>query len=101
MRTKFVLLVGDDEKQMFEYHDKKLAEHRDLLLNFEQSPSVATIFEVFADDLKSVVEDARSKGMKAGVYSSLEKAKGFMFKVMNVTGDDTIDLDLMSSAWGR
>lgn len=90
MSERFLLILGDDENKMFEYAASQ-GFLRDICLNFENSPSIAMIYDVALRDVKDVVDDVRANGMKVGVYSTLEKAQGFMFKTMALSDDGTME----------
>lgn len=82
MQTKFLLLVGDNQKQMF---DMTLAEERlEVGVNFEQSPSVAMLIEQHSSLAQRTVDDARSKGIKVGTYANLDKGVEWLHKVLNL-----------------
>lgn len=85
---RYVLILGDDEQELFACQEVGFL--KDMLLNFEKSPSIAMIFDVDSRSVKDLIDGVRAKGMKAGVYSSLPKAQSFMFKSMSVSDDGTM-----------
>lgn len=99
MKTSFVLIVGDDEAQMMSY-DRKQGTLRDVGLNFDNSPSVALVYEVFNEDVKDLLDDVRSHGFKAGTYSTVEKAQRFMYKTLAVSDDGTMGEPKILTSWG-
>lgn len=81
---KYVLVVGDDENAIFAF-DKRLGYIEDTVLNFSHSPSIAVTFCSFDDEIRILQEEARLKGLKVGIYATLDKAKGFAEKVVGIT----------------
>lgn len=78
-----MLLCGDNETIIFQ-----LAACGSLIetcLNFSQTPSVAVLVEATPKESQALAEQARSLGVKAGVYASLDKGISWLYKVMNVT----------------
>lgn len=98
-QTSYVLIVGDDETQMMSY-DRKEGTMRDIGLNFDNSPSVAIVYEVFNEDIKDLLDDVRSHGLKAGTYSTMEKAQRFMYKALSVSEDGTMGEPKVLTSWG-
>lgn len=98
-KTSYVLIVGDDDEQIFSYHGKE-GTVRDIGLNFDNSPSVAVVFEVFNEDVRELLEDVRVKGLKAGTYSTVDKARKFMYKSLAVSEDGTMEEPKVLASWG-
>jgi len=82
VQSKFLLLVGDDEKQLF---GATIPEERvHFGVNFDQSPSVAILIEQPANLAKRTETDLRDKGIKVGVYGNLDKGVLWLQKVLNL-----------------
>jgi len=80
-RFKFVLIVGDNEEGIIGREEKELL-IRDVGCNFDHSPSIAALYEVYSDEAKKIVLDIRGEGLKVGIYASREKAQGFFWKAL-------------------
>lgn len=90
--NKFLLILGDHEDGVIDRQDD-LMKIRDIGLNFEQSPSVGAIYEIYPEDARLFTLKIREEGFKVGVYGSFEKAEKFFWKAMGFSADGSIGLD--------
>lgn len=84
MIYKQVLLVGDNEEDVFALFDKE--DLIETVLNFNQSPSVGVLIELDSDNAQMVAEEARARGLRAGIYGEQGKGISWLYKVMNLGG---------------
>ena len=77
--TKFLLIVGDHEEGIVNREEEDLF-IRDIGCNFEHSPSIAALYETYAELVKEFALDLREKGFKVGVYATRDKAQKFFWK---------------------
>lgn len=76
--------MGDNERALFETIGK--ADRIEVCLNFSQSPSVGVLVEVPAGTAATMAAEARSKSLKAGVYSDTARGIEWLHKVLNIKG---------------
>lgn len=81
--TKFLLIVGDNEEGIIGREEEDLY-IRDIGCNFEHSPSIAALYETYAELVKEFATDLRAKGFKVGVYATREKAQRFFWKSLGM-----------------
>ena len=96
MDGKFLLLLGDDEDDLVGV-EPDLLFMIDMCLNFEQSPSIATLYWTVPDAAQEIAVALREKGIKVGVYADRKKAQRYFWKTMGLEGlGDKVDLTEIS-----
>lgn len=84
--NKFLLVLGDSD----DVHNlqTEFLRIRELGLNFNKSPSVAAIYETYAESAKEYAEEFRASGKKVGVYGTREKAMAYFLRAIDFIDND-------------
>ena len=96
MKSKFILVLGDDETEVFDV-ERDLMKEREIGLNFEQSPSVVVLYETYDDYAREAATELRDRGLKVGVYGSRGKAMKFFWKALGFSEDGSVNLNELES----
>jgi hypothetical protein len=83
---RYLVILGDDEDDVFEMTDELTVE--EVALSVTHEPSVGVVAITARDNLDELIETARERGLKVGRCRSPEKARDMLLRALGIRTDE-------------